>query len=89
MLKAALDKFQDDVLFLHMDQYQNPEAFNAFKVIGDPWTYIIDGQQTVRLKRAGRMLLREVDVIVGSLLKENIAKKESVKKGSVEESKAG
>ena len=83
MLKAALDKFQDDVLFLHMDQYQNPEAFNAFKVIGDPWTYIIDGNQTVRVKRAGRMLLREVDVLVSSLLKENRAQKNASQESSL------
>ena len=70
MLKAVLDKYQDKVLFLHMDQYENPEAFKAFKVIGDPWTYIIDGKQTVRLKRAGRMLFSEVDAVLGSLLKE-------------------
>jgi thiol-disulfide isomerase/thioredoxin len=70
MLKAVLDKYQDRVLFLHMDQYENPEAFKAFKVIGDPWTYIIDGKQTVRLKRAGRMLFSEVDAVLASLLKE-------------------
>ena len=46
MLKGVLDKYESEVLFLHMDQYQNPEAFNAFKVIGDPWTYVIDGKQT-------------------------------------------
>lgn len=73
MLKAVLDKYQDRVLFLHMDQYENPEAFKAFKVIGDPWTYIIDGKQTVRLKRAGRMLFSEVDAVLASLLKENKA----------------
>lgn len=86
MLKAALDKFQGDVLFLHMDQYQNPEAFNAFKVIGDPWTYIIDGNQTVRVKRAGRMLLREVDVLLTSLLKENLSQKAPLPNGSSQES---
>lgn len=70
MLTAVLDKYQDKVLFLHMDQYENPEAFKAFKVIGDPWTYIIDGKKTVRLKRAGRMLFSEVDAVLASLLKE-------------------
>jgi len=73
MLKGIIDKYGDSVLFLHMDQYQNPEAFKAFVVIGDPWTYIIDGKQTIRLKRAGRMLYREVDVILASLLKEQKA----------------
>lgn len=70
MLKAALEKYQDSVIFLHMDQYQNPEAFKAFTVIGDPWTYVIDGKQTVRFKRAGRMLYSEIDLVIASLLKE-------------------
>jgi thiol-disulfide isomerase/thioredoxin len=62
MLKAALNKYQDQVIFLHMDQYQNPEAFKAFKVIGDPWTFIIDGERTVRFKRAGRILYNEMEM---------------------------
>jgi thiol-disulfide isomerase/thioredoxin len=70
VLKAVLDKYQDDVLFLHMDQYQNPEAFKAFVVIGDPWTYVIDNAQTVRFKRAGRMLFQELDVVLADLLGE-------------------
>lgn len=73
MLKGVLDKYENEVLFLHMDQYQNPEAFNAFKVIGDPWTYVIDTKQTVRLRRAGRMLYREVDMVLTGLLNENKA----------------
>lgn len=73
MLKGILDKYGDSVLLLHMDQYHNPEAFNAFKVIGDPWTYVIDAKKTIRLKRAGRMLYREVDAILTSLLKEQKA----------------
>ncbi|WP_455198818.1 hypothetical protein, partial [Kaarinaea lacus] len=59
-----------EVLFLHMDQYQNPGAFKAFKVIGDPWTYVIDKQQVVRFKRPGRMLFREVDAVLAELLNE-------------------
>ena len=70
MLKAILEKYQQEVLFLHMDQYQNPGAFKAFKVIGDPWTYVIDRQQTVRFKRPGRMLYREVDAVLADLLKD-------------------
>lgn len=70
MLKAALDKYQDEVVFLHMDQYQNPEAFKAFAVIGDPWTYVIDGKQTVRFKRAGRILYNEIDLVIASILKD-------------------
>ncbi|NOX91719.1 MAG: thioredoxin family protein [Gammaproteobacteria bacterium] len=73
MLKGIMDKYGDEVLILHMDQYQNPEAFNALVVIGDPWTYIVDGKKTIRLKRAGRMLYREVDAVLVSLLKEEKA----------------
>ena len=70
ILKAALEKYQDKVIFLHMDQYQNPEAFKAFSVIGDPWTYVIDRKQTVRFKRAGRILYNEIDLVIASILKE-------------------
>ena len=67
MLKALLVKYEGDVIFLHMDQYQNPQAFKAFGVIGDPWTYIIDASQTVRFKQAGRMLYGELDLILRTL----------------------
>jgi thiol-disulfide isomerase/thioredoxin len=70
MLKAALDKYEDEVIFLHMDQYQNPEAFKAFSVVGDPWTYVIDGNHTVRFKRSGRILYGEIDLVIASLLKD-------------------
>lgn len=69
MLKALLAKYESDVIFLHMDQYQNPEAFKAFRVIGDPWTFVIDGQDTVRFKQAGRMLYQELDLVISTLLK--------------------
>lgn len=68
VLKALLAKYEEDVLFLHMDQYQNPEAFRAFKVMGDPWTYIIDGEQKVRFKRAGRLLYQELDHVIDGVL---------------------
>ncbi|MGD8567659.1 MAG: thioredoxin family protein [Gammaproteobacteria bacterium] len=68
MLKALLAKYENDVIFLHMDQYQNPEAFKAFHVIGDPWTYVIDGSNTVRFKQAGRMLYNELDLVVARVL---------------------
>jgi thiol-disulfide isomerase/thioredoxin len=70
MLKAVLDKYQKQVLFLHLDQYQNPEAFKSFNVIGDPWTYVVDGKHTIRFKRAGRMLFSEVDMVLAGLLRE-------------------
>jgi len=68
MLKALLDKYEDDVIFLHMDQYQNPEAFKAFKVIGDPWTFVIDEGGVVRYKQPGRVLYNELDRILGKVL---------------------
>ena len=57
MLKALLTK------------YQNPEAFKAFGVIGDPWTYVIDGADVVRFKQPGRMLYNELDMIIAGLLR--------------------
>jgi thiol-disulfide isomerase/thioredoxin len=69
MLKALLEKYQDDVIFLHMDQYQNPEAFRAFYVIGDPWTFVIDSSRTVRYKEPGRMLYGELDALIKAVLK--------------------
>lgn len=71
MLKGLLAKYENDVIFLHMDQYENPQAFKAFGVIGDPWTYVIDARQTVRFKQAGRMLYGELDMIINRLLKES------------------
>jgi thiol-disulfide isomerase/thioredoxin len=71
MLKGLLTKHEGEVLFLHMDQYQNPEAFKAFGVIGDPWTYVIDSSRKVRYKQAGRMLYNELDMIVSGLLDED------------------
>lgn len=69
MLKALLSKYEKDVLFLHMDQYQNPEAFRAFNVMGDPWTFVIDAKQTVRYKQAGRMLYQELDMVLAGVLR--------------------
>lgn len=68
MLKGLLAKYEDDVLFLHMDQYQNPEAFKAFRVMGDPWTFVIDRDQVVQFKQAGRMLYGELDRVIEKVL---------------------
>ena len=70
MLKALLTKYEKDVIFVHLDQYQNPEAFKAFGVIGDPWTYLIDASNTVRFKQAGRMLYNELDMVIAGILRE-------------------
>lgn len=72
MLKAMLAKYESDVIFLHMDQYQNPGAFIAFKVRGDPWTFVIDRDGVVRFKRAGRMLYGELDAVVSRVLKDGV-----------------
>ena len=69
MLKGMLAKYESEVLFLHMDQYQNPQAFKAYHVMGDPWTFVIDGKQTVRYKQAGRMLYNELDMVIKGVLK--------------------
>ena len=68
MLKGILAKYQDSVLFLHMDQYQNPEAFKAFKVMGDPWTFVIDSTGVVKYRTPGSMLYNELDMVIKSVL---------------------
>jgi len=72
MLKALLAKYQSDVIFLHMDQYQNPGAFKAFKVKGDPWTFVIDKSGVVRYKQPGRMLYGELDAVISRVLKDGV-----------------
>lgn len=68
MLKGMLAKYESEVLFLHMDQYQNPGAFIAFKVKGDPWTFLIDGDGIVRFKRPGRLLYNELEAAMSHFL---------------------
>lgn len=72
MLKAMLVKYQSDVIFLHMDQYQNPGAFKAFKVKGDPWTFVIDKSGVVRYKQPGRMLYGELNGVISRVLKDGV-----------------
>lgn len=64
------DKNGERVLFLHMDQYMNPEAFIAYGVKGDPWTFIIDNKGIVRFQRAGSMLYQEFDMAIQKVLDE-------------------
>ncbi len=73
MLKGFLEQYENDVVFLHMDQYQNPEAFTAFRVMGDPWTFVIDPNQTVQFKQAGRVLYGELEHVVKRVLAESSA----------------
>jgi len=67
-LKALMDKYPQ-VLFLHMDQYENPEAFIAYRVKGDPWTFIIDDKGIVRFQRPGSMLYGEMEMAIMDVLK--------------------
>lgn len=68
LLKAMISKYGDDVLFLHMDQYKNPQAFTAYKVKGDPWTFLVDASGTVQFKRAGRLLYGELDHVLETVV---------------------
>ena len=74
MLKAMLDKYGAQVLFVHLDQYQNPQAFKAFGVMGDPWTYLIDQQQTVRYVQSGRVMYGELEAQLRRVLPAATAK---------------
>ena len=67
-VKALMGKYQGQVLFLHMDQYQNPEAFKAYRVMGDPWTFFIDSKGIVHQQRAGRMLYEEMEFGIKAIL---------------------
>lgn len=66
--KALMQKYQSRVLFLHMDQYENPEAFIAYRVKGDPWTFVIDEHGVVRFQRPGSMLYGELEAVIKSVL---------------------
>ncbi len=66
--KSLLDKYQPNVLFLHMDQYENPEAFKAYRVMGDPWTFVIDAKGVVRYQQPGPMLYQEMDAAIRAVL---------------------
>ncbi len=72
MLKALMEKYEDDVLFLHMDQYQNAGAFIAYQVKGDPWTFIIDAKGVVRFRRPGRMLYNEMEPALKRILNQDL-----------------
>jgi thiol-disulfide isomerase/thioredoxin len=68
MLKAIMDKYQDQLIFIHIDQYENPQAYRAYQVMGDPWTFIIDQKGIVHFERAGRMLYSELDQAIKQIL---------------------
>lgn len=68
MLKGMLEKYQDQIIFIHIDQYENPQAYKAYNVMGDPWTFIIDKHGIVRFEQAGRMLSGEMDAALKVIL---------------------
>ena len=68
ILKALLEKYQNQVLFLHMDQYQNPQAFKAYRVMGDPWTFFIDKNGIVNGVQPGRMLQGDMEAGIRKIL---------------------
>lgn len=76
IVKALMEKYQAQVLFLHMDQYQNPQAFKAYRVMGDPWTFFIDDKGVVRQSRAGRMLYEEMEFGIKAILKPEDGKRQ-------------
>jgi thiol-disulfide isomerase/thioredoxin len=66
--KALLEKYQDRVIFIHVDQYQNPQAYKAYRVMGDPWTFAIDKDGIVRVERPGKMLYGEMEIAIQKIL---------------------
>jgi len=68
VVKALLDKYHSEVIFLHMDQYENPQAYRAYQVEGDPWTFVIDKKGVVRFQLAGEMLYSELDAQIKKVL---------------------
>ncbi len=66
--KALLAKYQDRVIFIHVDQYQNPQAYKAYRVMGDPWTFAIDKDGIVRQQNPGKMLYGEMEIAIEKIL---------------------
>jgi hypothetical protein len=68
MIKSLVQEYQGKMIFIHMDQYDNPEAYRAYHVPGDPWTFVIDRRGVVRFQQAGAMLYNELEDAVQSVL---------------------
>jgi hypothetical protein len=68
MFTGILDRYQSEMIFIHIDQYKNPQAYKAYQVMGDPWTFIIDKNGIVRFERPGRMLYGELDKAIKQVL---------------------
>lgn len=67
LLKVLLKKYEGKVIFLHMDQYYNPEAYNAFQVRGEPWTFVIGADRKVVAVFPGRTLYQELEPVLAQL----------------------
>ncbi len=68
MIKSLMQIYQSKMIFIHVDQYVDPEAYKAYQVPGDPWTFVIDGRGIVRYEQAGSMLYGELDSAIQSVL---------------------
>ena len=68
MIKSLLQEYDGRMIFIHMDQYTNPEAYKAYRVPGDPWTFVIDRKGVVRFQQAGAMLYGEFEDAIRSVL---------------------
>jgi thiol-disulfide isomerase/thioredoxin len=68
MFTGIMDRYQSQMIFIHIDQYKNPQAYTAYHVMGDPWTFIIDKNGVVRFERPGRMLYGELDSAIRQVL---------------------
>jgi thiol-disulfide isomerase/thioredoxin len=68
MIKSLLQKYQTKMIFIHVDQYVDPEAYKAYRVPGDPWTFVIDSRGVVRYEQAGSMLYNELENAIQSVL---------------------
>ena len=68
MIKSLLQKYQGKMIFIHMDQYDDPEAYKAYHVPGDPWTFVVDRRGVVRFEQAGSMLYGEIEDAIQSAL---------------------
>ena len=68
MIKSLAQEYQGKMIFIHMDQYDNPEAYKAYHVPGDPWTFVIDRRGIVRFQQAGAMLYDELENAIQSTL---------------------
>ena len=71
--KSLMNQYGDRVIFIHVDQYLNPQAYKAYRVMGDPWTFAIDKDGIVRFQRAGKMLYGEMDLALKMIAPQVVA----------------